>query len=83
MAYDEARIDLRPGDLVVAFTDGVTEAVNTLGEEFGEDRLKRLLTEAMGQTAQEVSARLAAGVREWVGAAEQHDDVTVVVMAVR
>jgi sigma-B regulation protein RsbU (phosphoserine phosphatase) len=83
MAYDEARVDLQPGDLVVAFTDGVTEAVNTAGEEFGEDRLKRLLVESVGQTAQEVSARLAAGVREWVGAAEQHDDVTVVVMAVK
>jgi serine phosphatase RsbU (regulator of sigma subunit) len=83
MAYDEARVDLQPGDLVVAFTDGVTEAVNTAGEEFGEDRLKRLLADAVGQTAQEVSTRLAAGVREWIGAAEQHDDVTVVVMAVK
>jgi phosphoserine phosphatase RsbU/P len=68
---------------VVAFTDGVTEAVNTRGEEFGEERLKRLLTESIGESAQEISARLAAGVREWMGAAEQHDDVTVVVMAVK
>jgi predicted permease len=83
MAYDEARVDLLPGDLVVAFTDGVTEAVNAADEEFGEDRLKRLLAESVGQTAQEVSTRLAAGVREWMGAAEQHDDVTVVVMVVK
>jgi len=83
MAYDEARVDLLPGDLVVAFTDGVTEAVNAADEEFGEDRLKLLLAESVGQTAQEVSARLAAGVRDWMGAAEQHDDVTVVVMVVK
>ncbi len=83
MTYDEARVDLQAGDLVVAFTDGVTEAVNAAGEEFGEDRLKRLLAESVGQSAQDVSARLAAGVREWIGAAEQHDDVTVVVMAVK
>ena len=83
MAYDEARVDLRSGDLFVAFTDGVTEAVNTAGEEFGEDRLKGLLAGFVGQTAQDVSAQLAAGVREWVGAAEQHDDVTVVVLVVK
>jgi sigma-B regulation protein RsbU (phosphoserine phosphatase) len=83
MVYDEARVDLQPGDLVVAFTDGVTEAVNTAGEEFGEERLKRLLADSVGATAQEVSARLSAGVRDWIGAAEQHDDVTVVVLAVR
>jgi len=81
--YEEARIDLRPGDLLVAFTDGVTEAVNAAGEEYGEERLKRLLSDAVGATAQDVSARLAAGVRDWIGAAEQHDDVTVVVLAVR
>jgi sigma-B regulation protein RsbU (phosphoserine phosphatase) len=83
MAYEEARVDLQPGDLVVAFTDGVTEAVNVAGEEFGEDRLKRLLAESVGLTAPDVSSRLAAGVRDWIGAAEQHDDVTVVVMAVK
>jgi sigma-B regulation protein RsbU (phosphoserine phosphatase) len=61
----------------------VTEAVNVAGEEFGEDRLKRLLAESVGLTAPDVSSRLAAGVRDWIGAAEQHDDVTVVVMAVK
>ena len=83
MTYDEARIDLQPGDLVVAFTDGVTEAVNPAGEEFGEERLKRLLTESVGETAPEVSARLFAGVREWIGSAEQHDDITVVVLSMK
>jgi putative ABC transport system permease protein len=83
VAYDSTEIDLCPGDLLVAFTDGVTEALNAAGEEFGEERLKTLLGEATGPGAEEVAATLAARMRAWIGGAEQHDDLTYVVMAVR
>jgi serine phosphatase RsbU (regulator of sigma subunit) len=43
MGYEEATIDLRSGDVLVAFTDGVIEALNVDQEEFGEQRLKDLL----------------------------------------
>src|SRR6185436_18981766 len=43
MSYEEASVDLRPGDVLVAFTYGVTEALNAAEEEFGEERLKELL----------------------------------------
>ena len=81
--YEEAHVDLRSGDLLVAFTDGVTEALNAGGEEFGEERLKDLLRGAVGATAEEVSATLAERMREWGAGAEQHDDLTFVVVAVR
>ena len=79
--YEEAAIELSPDDLLVAFTDGVTEALNPLGEEFGEERLKDLLRGAIGVPAETVSATLAERMREWIGAAEQHDDLTFVVVA--
>jgi len=83
LAYTDAEIGLRSGDLLVAFTDGVTEALNAAGDEFGEDRLKNLLRSAAGTSADAVSARLSAQMREWIGEAEQYDDLTFVVLAVK
>jgi len=71
-----------PGDLVIAFTDGVTEALNERGEEFGDERLKEFLRTAAGARAEDISSRLADTLREWIGAAEQHDDLTFVVVTV-
>lgn len=80
--YEDAEVHLRPGDLFVAFTDGVTEARNDRDEEFGEDRLKDLLREAVGAPAPEVSTMLADRMRGWIAGAEQHDDLTFVVVRV-
>jgi putative ABC transport system permease protein len=81
--YDEAHVDLRSGDLVIAFTDGVPEAVDADGQEFGEERLKALLRESVGATAEEVSAKLSERMRQWGEGAEQYDDLTFVVVALR
>jgi sigma-B regulation protein RsbU (phosphoserine phosphatase) len=80
--YDDATVDLCSGDLLVAFTDGITEALDSEGQEFGEQRLKDFLRSATGKTAEEISSSLAGRVREWIGDAEQHDDLTFVVVAV-
>jgi sigma-B regulation protein RsbU (phosphoserine phosphatase) len=81
--YEEAETELRSGDLLVAFTDGVSEALNTEGEEFGEERLKHLLRRAAGLPAERISTMLAEAMREWIGSAEQHDDLTFVIVAVK
>jgi sigma-B regulation protein RsbU (phosphoserine phosphatase) len=81
--FQEADIHLRAGDLLVAFTDSVTDALNFAGEEFGEERLKAVLRAAVGASAGEVSERLAATMRDWIGDAEQHDDLTFVVVAMK
>jgi phosphoserine phosphatase RsbU/P len=80
--YEEADLELLPGDLMVAFTDGVPEALNAKGEEFGEERLKELVRGSRGCGAEEILAAISSQVRDWMGAAEQHDDVTIVVMKV-
>jgi predicted permease len=82
VAYEDAEVDLCPGDLLVAFTDGVTEARNMAGEEFGEERLKDLLQRAVGMPAAQVSSTLAEQLQHWITGAEQHDDVTFVVARV-
>ena len=82
VAFQEADIDLRARDLLVAFTDGVPEALNSAGEEFGEERLKTVLRAGVGRAADEISTRLADTMRDWIGDAEQHDDLTFVVVAV-
>jgi predicted permease len=82
MEYEEGSMALCPDDVLVAFTDGVPEALNAQGEEFGEDRVKALLREAAGGSAADVSTAFARAMKDWIGDGEQYDDLTVVVMAV-
>jgi predicted permease len=80
--YEDAEIALCPGDLLVAYTDGLVEARNPAGDEFGEDRLRDVLRGAIGASPAEVVSLLAEEVRTWIASAEQHDDVTFVVATV-
>jgi sigma-B regulation protein RsbU (phosphoserine phosphatase) len=82
MSYEEAVVDLCPGDVLVAYTDGVTEAHNPDNVEFGEDRLKALLGEVAQLSADEIRARISSELKAWIKDAEQYDDLTFVVMKV-
>ena len=82
MSYDEATVDLQSGDVLIAFTDGVTEALNTAEEEFGEERLKDLIRGTLHLPAVEISARLSEALRIWIRDTAQYDDLTFVVMKV-
>ena len=82
MAFEEAFIDLKSGDVIVAFTDGVTEALSPDGREFGDDRLKQLLRGVVHLSAPEISARVSEELKNWIAGADQHDDLTVVVVKV-
>ena len=82
MTYEEAIVDLQPGDVLLAFTDGVTEALNVAEEEFGEARLKEVIVGAMHLTAAEISARLSEALRMWIRDTAQYDDLTFVVLKV-
>jgi len=82
MSYEEATVDLCPGDVLLAYTDGVTEAHNPDNAEFGEDRLKALLSEVAHLSAGDIRARISAELKDWIKDAEQYDDLTLVVMKV-
>ena len=83
MEYDEATVELCPGDVLLAFTDGVPEAHNPEDEEFGEERLQLLLRQTAHFPANEISARLSDAMKDWIRDAEQYDDLTFIVMKVR
>lgn len=81
--YEEGSITLAAGDLLVAYSDGVTEARapakpgEEVGEEFGEERLLEFLQAARDLPAEELVERLIARIREFNGPAQLADDVTV------
>jgi sigma-B regulation protein RsbU (phosphoserine phosphatase) len=80
--YDEDAVALSPGDLFVAYSDGLTEPENEFGE-FGEERLIELLQENRGEPLHRISEVVTAAVNDWIGAAEQPDDVTLVLARAR
>jgi len=82
-SYEEAKVDLKSGDVLVAFTDGVTEALDARDEEFGEERLKELLLSVAHLPVGEMSRRIAEALRGWIGNAPQHDDLTFLVLKVK
>ena len=73
---------MRPGDLFVAFSDGVTEPENDSGE-FGEERLIALIQEHRDQPLSRIGDVITSAVADWIGDAEQPDDVTVVLARAR
>lgn len=79
--FTSRRFRLAPEDFVFFYTDGVSEAVNSAGEEFGPRRIERRLAGLRGRPAQRVVDEILGGVRSFRGAAPAGDDVTA--MAVR
>jgi sigma-B regulation protein RsbU (phosphoserine phosphatase) len=81
--YEQETIQMERGDLLVAYTDGVTEARDSEDHEFGESRLRRIIDSSAHTTSKELSERIVQSVREWCGEIPPHDDLTLVVMKVR
>jgi phosphoserine phosphatase RsbU/P len=81
--FEEEEIELRSGDTLVAFTDGVIEARSPLGEEFGEDRLVEILMENAGLPAAGIESHILRAVEDWTAEAEQEDDLTLLILKVK
>ena len=79
-AYEEETVQLKPGDLIVSFSDGVSEAMNEQGEEFTDERLIACVTANLGKTPAEVLDALFADVKTFCAGADQSDDVTAVLV---
>ena len=77
--YEVGCVDLNPGSLLAIFTDGLTEAVNGEGEEFGDQRLLSALQEARMNSPEGVYKSVVEKIRAWQGNLPQHDDITLIV----
>jgi sigma-B regulation protein RsbU (phosphoserine phosphatase) len=82
IAYASGTVQLAPGDLLFIFTDGVAEAINESGEEFGESRIILAITSSPNEPAQAILDRVMGGVNSFVGYARQHDDITALVLRI-
>lgn len=78
--YPTREISLDKGDLVLIYTDGVTEAANASGELFGEARLRQLVHELESASAREAVDTLSDRISAFTGAEPQSDDITVVAL---
>jgi len=80
--YQSGRVVLAPGDWLVIFTDGVVEAMNTRGDEYGEQRLLADVATGTDATPAEMMRRILASLDGFVGNTPQHDDVTCLLLKV-
>ncbi len=81
--YESDKIQLQPEDHLVLFTDGVVEALNSGGEEFGQDRLTALLRDSARCSTAEILTRLRNAVLSFSANTPQHDDITMMVLGYR
>ena len=79
---EEDQISLRTGDVIVFYTDGITEAMNTSSDLFGESRLSRIVEEHGHLESGELRERILREIEAFVGAADQHDDMTMILIKI-
>ncbi len=75
--YDDSCIEIEAGDLLVCYTDGITEPENAYGEMFGEERLIELVAGICRRKTSEIIRLVFEAVRNWTGTPELHDDMTL------
>ena len=81
LEYAEDSLQLNPGDTLVMFTDGVTEATDADYQEFGAERLDAILRQqGNGTSSQQMVEAIKTGIKDFVGDAEQSDDITMLVV---
>lgn len=80
MPYTENKINLKPGDVVFLYTDGVTEANNNYDGFYGDDRLKNTLNKYKDQKLNIIISELTEDIYQYCGTREQFDDLTMLIM---
>lgn len=81
--FSEEKIALSEGDLVILYTDGVTEAENTKKDEFGQERLAGIVEMNRSLEPEKLVSAIKDKIFKFAGSAPQHDDITIIVMTVR
>jgi sigma-B regulation protein RsbU (phosphoserine phosphatase) len=77
-SYGQGSVTLEEGDILVLFTDGITEAMNAAGEEWGEERLTQVIGANRALPARELIDRITHASDEFAAGAAQYDDMTLI-----
>ena len=83
MQYRSEKIQLMKEDVIVMFTDGISEAMNRKGEEFSDAALEKLSLELVGDTSEDIMKKIQSEVQKFTDGANQSDDITLVVIKVK
>jgi sigma-B regulation protein RsbU (phosphoserine phosphatase) len=75
---EECQTTIEPGDILVLYTDGVTEPINENGEEYGERRLLNVISSNWERSCRDIVSRIGAAVTSFTGAQPDFDDYTLV-----
>ncbi len=82
-AYEQETVQMKPNDLLFLYTDGLSEALNVEGEEFGANRIMDTLKAIASLSADQIRDVVARRVKEWCAGISLYDDLTFVVMKVK
>ncbi|HEX7728419.1 MAG TPA: SpoIIE family protein phosphatase [Terracidiphilus sp.] len=80
--YDEIAVTANPGDTFIFFSDGITDAENMQGEQYGPERLTQLLCSLQNRNAEEIAEAILSDVTRFQGERERFDDETIIVLRV-
>ena len=80
LSYEQEVIRMQPGDVLIAFTDGLPEAQNKDGEDFDDERIQQALIETARLPVNEIRDEILRRVKDWCEGAAQYDDLTFIVL---
>lgn len=81
--YEDLKLTVGQGDIIILYTDGLIEALNQEGHQYGIESLTKVIMETKSMTAKEIATEVKHNVQGFVGSASLHDDQTLVVMKIK
>jgi sigma-B regulation protein RsbU (phosphoserine phosphatase) len=81
VAWEEKTISINPGEVLILYTDGISEAQNNSGQFFGNDRLEEILRESFSSSAETYRDEIFDKVQGFIGSAPRLDDITLIVLS--
>jgi sigma-B regulation protein RsbU (phosphoserine phosphatase) len=77
--YEQVTIQVNPGDFIVFYTDGITDAANATHESYGMDRFQAVIQEHKGLSAQDILSEIEKSVQDFIGSTAPYDDITLLI----
>ncbi len=78
--YQQEVLELQPGEMLIAYTDGATDALNDQGEDFGLQRLEQVILANQGASAEQMAAAIELALEEFINDSDAFDDITLVII---